>query len=223
MSDIFREVDEAMSREKAAAFWKNYGPTLVLAAVILVLSTAVTTAYRHWDSSANKEETAKLIAAIESPDMVIAMTEAAKDTRGPHKAIALLSAANSAATQKDFAAASDLYKQVSEDNGAPDDLQDLATILYARSIQLTDTDAKEDIQALLDKLLPVAKNEKSAFQAQAKIEAALLYGSQFKDYTKALDLLKGMDKQTSSDSLTEKATALTHVYQYELSKTASQE
>ena len=33
MSDIFREVDEALSREKAAKFWKIYGPTLIGCAI----------------------------------------------------------------------------------------------------------------------------------------------------------------------------------------------
>ena len=45
MSDIFREVDEALNKEKAAQFWKNYGPTLLLAAVILVASTAALRAH----------------------------------------------------------------------------------------------------------------------------------------------------------------------------------
>jgi hypothetical protein len=216
MSDIFREVDEALSREKAAKFWKSYGPTLIAAAVIMVASTAATTAYRTWDSSRNKAETSKLVIAAEEKDMAAAMEKAATDTRDGHKAIALLNAAAKHAEKKEFAKASELYNQVSEDKSAPDDLRDLATIFYVRSALLQKEEA--DDKALLDRLLPVAKNDKSAFHLQAKLEAALLYGEILKDYTSALDLLKGFQDDSVTGSLQEKAAALKQVYTYELAK-----
>lgn len=216
MSDIFREVDEALQKEKAAKFWKEYGPTLIAAAVIVVLSTAATTAYRTWDSSRNKAETAKLVAAAEDKDIAVAMESAAADTRTGHKAVALMNAGGQHAQKKDFAKAADLYNSVASDKSAPDDLRDLASIYYVRSALLNDP--KTDAKTLLDRLLPVAKNEKSAFHLQAKLEAALLYGETLKDYTAALALLTGFDADKGTDSLQEKATALKHVYEYELAK-----
>ena len=71
---------------------------------------------------------------------------------------------------------------------------------------------------MLDRLLPIAKNEKSAFHLQARLEAALLYGEALKDYTAALALLTGFDADKGTDSLQEKAQALKHVYEYELTK-----
>lgn len=220
MSDMFREVDEALSREKAAKFWKSYGPTLIGCAIILVLSTAATTAYRTWDSSRNKEETSKLVFAAEEKDMAAAMEDAAKDTRDGHKAVALLNAAAKHAEKKEFSKAGELYNTVSMDASAPGDLRDLATIFYVRSKLLEEGSAKPDTKALLDQVLPVAKNDKSAFQLQAKLEAALLYGEGLKDYTSALDLLKGFDGDDASGSLQEKATALKQVYTYELAKSS---
>ncbi len=220
MSDIFREVDEALNREKAAKFWKSYGPTLIGCAIILVLSTAITTAYRTWDSSRNKEETSKLVFAAEEKDMAAAMEDAAKDTRDGHKAVALLNAAAKHAEKKEFSKAAALYNSVFTDNSAPGDLRDLATIFYVRSKLLEEGSAKPDTKALLDQVLPVAKNDKSAFQLQAKLEAALLYGEGLKDYTSALDLLKGFDGDDASGSLQEKATALKQVYTYELAKSS---
>ena len=41
MSDIFREVDEALQRDKAEKFWKEYGNTLLMALVLLVIGTAI--------------------------------------------------------------------------------------------------------------------------------------------------------------------------------------
>jgi KUP system potassium uptake protein len=51
--------------------------------------------------------------------------------------------------------------------------------------------------------------------------AALLYGDGLKDYTAAIEILKLLDEQKPSKSLKEKASALKHVYEYELSKTKS--
>lgn len=216
MSDIFREVDEALQKEKAARFWKEYGPTLIAAAAIMVLSTAATTAYLTWDSSRNKAETAKLVAAAEGKDVATAMEEVAAETRDGHKAVALMNAAGQHAQQKDFAKAAGLYDSVSSDKSAPDDLRDLAAVFFVRSALLNDP--KTDAKPLLDRLLPIAKNEKSAFHLQARLEAALLYGETLKDYTAALALLSGFDADKGTDSLQEKAQALKHVYEYELAK-----
>lgn len=220
MSDMFREVDEALSREKAAKFWKSYGPTLIGCAVILVLSTAATTAYRSWDSSRNKEETSKLVVAAEGKNIAADMEAAAKDTRDGHKAVALLNAAAKHAEKKEFTKAAELYDGVSSDSSAPNDLRDLSSIFYVRSKLLEDGAAKPDYKSLLDRLLPIAKNDKSAFHLQAKLEAALLYGETLKDYTAALALLKGFDGDAAGGSLQEKANALKQVYTFELSKTS---
>ncbi len=218
MSDIFREVDEALQREKASKFWKEYGPTLVLAAIVLVLATAVTTGYRSWDTWRNKQETAKLVIAAEDKDMAAAMEKAAADTRDGHKVVALLNAAGTHAGKKEFAKAAELYNQAASDSSAPSDLRDLATVLYSRSALLAADDKTPDYKAQVEKLLPIAKDNGSAFQLQAKLDAALLYGDGLKDYTAALDLLKGFDAEDGQDSLSEKATALKHVYEYEAAK-----
>ena len=218
MSDIFREVDEALQREKAAQFWKSYGPTLILAAVLLVLSTGLTTAYRSWDSARNKEETSKLVAATDEKDMAAAMEKAATDTRDGHKGVALLNAAAKYADKKDFTKAAALYDSVSKDDAVPQDLRDLASIFYTRAAVLAAGDKAPDYKALAERVAPVAENDKSAFQKQAKLEAALLYGNGLKDYTKALELLQGFDDDSEGGSLQEKANALKHVYEYEVSK-----
>lgn len=218
MSDIFREVDEALQREKAAKLWKEYGPTLILAAIVLVISTGITTAYRSWDTSRNQQETAKLVAASEQKDIAAAMEKAAQDTRDGHKGVALLNAAAKYADKKDFAKAAALYDTLSKDSAVPQDLRDLASIFYTRATLLAADGKAPDYKTLAERLMQAAENDKSAFQKQAKLEAALLYGNGLKDYTKALGLLKGLDEESTADSLKEKASALKHVYEYELSK-----
>ncbi|AQT46788.1 tetratricopeptide repeat protein [Bartonella choladocola] len=53
MSDesFIREVNEEIRQEKAKALWGNYGPYLILAAVLLVLGTGVYQIYDHWQTS----------------------------------------------------------------------------------------------------------------------------------------------------------------------------
>ncbi len=217
MSDIFREVDEALQKEKAAKLWKEYGPTLILAAVVLVASTGLTTAYRAWSSNANKSETAKLIAAADDKDIAAAMERASGDTDDDHKAIALMNAASKAASNNDFSKAAELYGSVAKDKGMAKDLRDAATILHGRAILLTKT--APDYQNLVKQLEPIAASTRSPFTHLAKLELALLYGDGLKDYTAALKALEGMEENESlSASIKEKASALKRVYSYEQSK-----
>jgi hypothetical protein len=92
-------------------------------------------------------------------------------------------------------------------------LSGLAAVLYSRATQLSG--GETNYQSLLDILLPVAKDKKNPFSVQAKVEAALLYGDGLKDYTSALKLLEGFEKEAAPESLKEKALALKHVYEFE--------
>ena len=48
MSDIFREVEEEVRRDKAAEIWKKYGKLFILAAVLLVAGTAGWSAWQQY-------------------------------------------------------------------------------------------------------------------------------------------------------------------------------
>ncbi len=217
MSDIFREVDEALQQEKAARLWKEYGPTLMLAIVVLIASTAITTAYRSWNSHVNKGETAKLVMAAEDKDIAAAMEQATIDMDDGHKAIGLMNAASKAAASEDFAKAQTLYQRVADDKGAPKDLRDLSTILSVRARLLVKGKEAPDYKAMAQPLSAIANSTRSPFAKLAKLEAALLYGDGLKDYTAALNALQGLDGQGLSESIKEKASALKRVYEYEQS------
>lgn len=220
MSDIFREVDEALQKEKVAKMWKEYGPTILMAAIVLVVATGAGTAYRSWTTQKNQTETSKLILAVEDKDSAASLERAASKAPDDLKAVALMNAASRHADQKDFAKAGELYGQIADDKSVPSDLRDLAAIYYTRATLLAAGDKAPDYKALAARLAPIAKNEKAAFKLQARLDAALLYGDGLKDYTKALGLLTGFDGDSTTDSLKEKASALQHVYQYELSQSA---
>lgn len=222
MSDIFREVDEALQKEKADQFWKSYGPTLVLAAIVMIAASGLTSAYIAWNTWENNKETAKLVAASEDKDIAAAMEKAAADTRSGHKAVALIIAANQYAGKKDFAKAATTYGTVADEGSAPDDLRDLAVILQTRAILLIPENKTPEYKALAEGLENIARNDKSAFHFHAALDGALLYGDGLKDYTKALELLKSFDTDGAPDSLKEKAAALKNVYGYEASQNGKQ-
>ena len=211
MSDIFREVDEALQRDRAAALWKEYGPTLILAAIVLVLSTAATSVYRHWDTGRDRAETAKLVTAMNDDDMAGALKNAASDTRGNHRAIAMLVAGHKAAEAKDFAKAAEQYQTVADDSGAPGDLRDLAVILQSRAALLVEKSENADFATIASRLETVAKDKNSPFAAQAALEAATLYGEKLGNFAKANALLDVI-KNDQSDSVAEKAQALRRLY-----------
>src|SRR5688572_13878977 len=64
MSDIFREVDEELRRDRLENLWKRYGTLVIVAVLALVLGTAGFVAWRNWQHSRAETETAQLAEAV---------------------------------------------------------------------------------------------------------------------------------------------------------------
>lgn len=207
MSDIFREVDEALQREKAEKLWREYGPTLMAAAVLLVLGTALGVAWRSWDHSRDETETAKLLTAIDADSPAAALEQIGQDSRNGVEAIALMSAAQAKLSEDDFAGAAALYKQAAQDRGTPRDLRDLSRILFVR---ISPDATSEQKHAVLE---PVLSREASPFIWQARIEAALLAAAQ-SNYQEAAGYFDELDEAqaTLPPSLADRARALRQLY-----------
>ena len=219
MSDIFREVDDALQKEKVERFWKEYGPALMVAAVLLVLSTAATTAYRAWDKSRNETETAKLLNALQTEDPLPALQEAAQDTRSGQAAIAKLISASINAQNGNMQDAANIYKAVYEDSATPAPFNDLARILFTRSaLSLDNQPAAPDLLAILK---PVIDNAKSPYRWQARIDAAMISGGLQKDYETALAYLAPIGTQDhTQQALKDRADKLTQLYTQKKNETA---
>lgn len=211
MSDIFREVDEALQQEKAAKFWKEYGPTLMACAVIIVLSTAASTAFMTWNKHRNAGETARLVEALENEQTAATMLQdIAKDTRTKHETLALMTAAGMLGEKKEYTQAAALYKQAYE-NGGTKGLDGLARILYVRSTLASNDEAKAD--DLLAVLKPVLNDDKGPWQWPAKIDAALIAAHLQKNYTAAAAHLQGAEDAINlPQSLSSRAQALQQLY-----------
>lgn len=203
MSDIFREVDEALQQEKIERIWKEYRSTIIACIAILVLGTAATTGYRSWDSSRDASETAKLLKALESDKPQEAIQKAIGNTRNAHEALGLLSAASLLIEEDKKEEASALYKQLADNKSAPRDLRDLARIFYVQNSQ----------EKSLDTLKSVLANDKSPWIWHARLEAASLAAHQNENYQQAMAYLEPFKTDASiPPSLKQRAEALLHVY-----------
>lgn len=154
MSDIFREVDEDLRRDRLLSIWQRYGGVLVAAAVAIVLVTAGSVAWRSWQASRAAEQTQALVAAIErseaSPQAgADALAAFAADAEGGRATLARLYEAGTHARAGDRAAAARAYDAVAASDAEPA-YRDLATILSVM-VQLEGGDAA----ALRARLLPL--------------------------------------------------------------------
>lgn len=66
MADIFREIDEEVRRDKAAALWKKYGSAFVAVAAIAVLGMAGWQYWQHREHQSSQVVGARLEAALKS-------------------------------------------------------------------------------------------------------------------------------------------------------------
>ena len=208
MSDIFREVDEALQQEKWVKIWKEYGSTIIAALVVLVVSTALMTAYRSWDAKRDATETARLMEALDSDSPAQNIQKVIENTRKSHQALGLMAAAGLLIEEGEKTQAAGLYKQAATSRRTPRDLRDLARILYLQNVR------EKDINILK----PLLGNKKSPWIWHARIEAAVISAHQDNDYARALAYLAPFDTvSTIPLSLKQRAQALSHVYRLKAS------
>ncbi len=206
MSDIFREVDEMMQRERAAAFWKKNGSAIITGAVALVVLTGVYSGYQSWNRGVSEAQTKVLIEALEKSDFAEKAGDIAPDLRPGLRGVALLTAAGTLHDGKKADEALVLYKQAAADMSIPADLRGLAALA---AIQLDTALTADEKQAALEKIYAEADNPWAPY---ARLEAATLLASGG-DYKGARDHLSILEQTKDiPDSLYQKAAALAHVY-----------
>jgi hypothetical protein len=211
MSDLLQDIDEAIKRENAEKFWKENGPYLLGGAVLLVLMTAVFTAYNTWQTNRNAQQTAIIVQAMQAKPPETALAESLKDLKGQHKAMAMLQLAGLQAQAGKTNEALKLYRDVAADRSLPSLWRDLATLNAARS-EWNGTLDQAKAKALFDSLKPLTA-AKNPWHLQAAIQAAMIAGDNLGDYDTAIKLLRGpiTDPSTPPD-LKARAQALDHLY-----------
>lgn len=157
MTDIFREVDEDVRRERAAKAWAKYQTLIIGVAVLIVAATA---GWRAWDYYTTKQAQAvgaRYEAAVEldragkTAEAEAAFKALAAEAPAGYRSLALLKAAAEAA-QRDKAEGVKAFEAVAADAAVPALFQDAAR-LRAALLRLDEADQAE----LARRLEPLAE------------------------------------------------------------------
>lgn len=212
MTDILREVDEAMRVEKFNRLWKEHGPILVIAAVGLILGTAAWSGWNTYKTHQNREATTTLLTALESPKPLDALAALTKDDQSSNKSILLMTAAAHALEAKKLDEAAGYYDQVIADKGISPLFRDLATVQKVNlSLDLKNETSAADLTKQID---PVANNKDSPWQGQALFTRAIVKAHKGQDIKGALADLQAITARNELPaSLRNRAQALIDVYQ----------
>lgn len=222
MSDIFREVDEALQQEKLQAIWKKYGSLIIMGVLALILSTAGFSGFNAWKKSQEEKQTSRLIAALEVEDKASALSSIIDDAPKDYANIAVLAAAGSHLQLAQYDEALAIYKDAIENKKISGDFADLARLMTVR-IQMGIDQEKSEASALLDMLAPSLKNTKSAWINHVRVEAALIEAHYNANYTKSLEYLDAaLADETLPNDLKTRAEQMRHVYALQNDITDSQ-
>ncbi|WP_376959483.1 tetratricopeptide repeat protein [Azospirillum sp. A26] len=134
MSDIFREVDEDLRRDRAEHLFKKYGGAMIAAAVLVVAGTGGYSFWRHWQAQKKQEQTAALVTAIsqsgQGPEKGIDALAAFAGSADPSlAAIAQFNAAALMIRQGKGADAATVYDGIAGNASVPAQYRDLATLM----------------------------------------------------------------------------------------------
>jgi hypothetical protein len=151
VTDIFREVEEDVRRERFEKLWKQYGDYVIALAALLVIGAAGYQLWRYYEAreraKASDEYTAaqQLIDARQSVQAAAIFAKLAKDAPGGYAEVSQLQQADAllAAGKKDDAVA--LYKKIA---GGSDEL--LAAVARIRTAwAIVETTPRLELETLL--------------------------------------------------------------------------
>ena len=154
MSDIFREVEEEVRRERLERIWKEYGDYIIAAAALLILAAA---AYRLWTfyearerANASNEYLAaeQLVDSGQASAAAKVFARLAQSASGGYAELAKLQTANTLAASGNKPAAMTLYRSLAQDS---DEMLSAIARLRAAWLMVEDS-PKSDVEAMVGPL-----------------------------------------------------------------------
>ena len=152
MSDIFKEVDEEVRRDKAVEVWEKYQNLILAAALLIVLATAAWRGWTWWQEKQAQEAGARYEAALEldragkGAEAEQAFSDIAAKGPAGYAQLAKLRGAAAMAKSKPEEAVK-LYDQLAGDATLDPLFRDLAK-LRAATLRLDAADAAETARRL---------------------------------------------------------------------------
>jgi hypothetical protein len=151
VSDIFREVEEDVRRERLEKLWKQYGDYVIAGVAVIVVGIAGYKLWQHYEAQQLAKASAAYSAAIEMSDngknaeAAQAFAKIVKLAPSGYAATARLAEADALLADGRAADAVALYKTIADKDKT--ELGDLARIRAAWA--LADSASKKDLQTLL--------------------------------------------------------------------------
>lgn len=206
MTDIFREIDEDLRRDRLEAVWRRYGTYILAAAVAVVVATGAYVGWQRYAESARAGRAAAFVGAMDLVARKDAGAEAAlasiASEGGGYAALARLQQAAQLAKAGDVAGATDIYEAMTGDGSLEAPFRDLALIL----IGLRGVDTAEPV-ALSARLAPLAEDGQPWRHSARELMALL--AQRAGDTAKARELLNRLvDDQEAPQGARRRATEL---------------
>jgi hypothetical protein len=155
VSDIFREVDEEVRRERLKQLWDRYNYLIIALAILIVLVVGGWRAYQWWEAKRAAEAgTAFVAAAIlaeqgKHEEAEAAFAKLAADSTASYRMLAKFREA-AAAAHRDPKAAVAIYDQLAADESIGRAMQDLAAL--RAGMLLVDSAPYEELRQRLEPL-----------------------------------------------------------------------
>lgn len=133
MSDIFREVDEDLRRDRYGRLWKRFAPYIIGVAVLIVAGTAGYRFWEYWQSEQSAQAGDTLLTAIDASNAGKndeAQQDLAKlsDAIGGYPLLAKMREASDTAASGDKEGALAAYTAIAEDGSVGQQFRDFAAI-----------------------------------------------------------------------------------------------
>lgn len=173
MADIFREVDEELSRDRAMAAWRKHGKYVIVFAVVLVLAVAGFSGWQDYRERQRQAEGRSYVQAIDlvmrddTKSAVAAMTQIAAEGGG-YRLLAQLEEASLKIRAGDKAGAVKIYDDMAANGDVSRPFRDLATIL-----SVMNSLDKGDPAALKKRLEPLAAPDQPFHPSAIELEGLL--------------------------------------------------
>lgn len=207
MSDIFQEINEELQREQLAKFLKRYGGIMLGAAMLIVFATACWSFYASYKARINSENTAALLAAVETGD-TDKILDFSKNTKTMHGVLADLIAASQLTEKGEIDKALGLYEGIINRPMTDELYTGLASILKVSLKMDQDNPNLDALSAELSKL----DSDKNPWRYSAR-ELEGLIAAQKGKYDEAAKTFETLANDSiAPSSMRARAMALTQLY-----------
>ncbi len=161
MSEIFREVDEALREDRAKVLWQKYGNIGIAVVTALILGTGGWVYWQDYSESRDQEITGVLLEALDQAESdptaaIDALAALGEDHPSRQGVLARLHEAALRVEAGDTDGAVGIYRLVADDSGVPDAWRELALLMAVlHSLDTGDPDAlATDLRPLTEESSP---------------------------------------------------------------------